>query len=309
MARAALPGPVGERRSHSAPSPARIGLAPARSILSRTSGFIASAGFTHSLSPARNCLFGCTYCYVPTLRVRAGLKPADWRHWGRHTTHKSNAADLLRRQLRPSQVIYCSPLVDPYQPSEQQVRGMPLILRALCETPPSAFVLQTRGSLILRDLDLLQDLAAKTQLSISFSLTTDRDHVRRYYEPHCDPIEDRVRTIQALEDAGIAVHCTLAPILPCNPERLADLALGCSSRAVIADPLHTRQGKPLGAVTRPEALRISQVRGFQRWHDLTFQRDILRLLRRRVEAAGRVFGVGVEGFRMLAPVGECPGAG
>ena len=309
MARAALPGPVGERASHSAPSPARIALASARSILSRTSGFIASAGFTHSLSPARNCLFGCTYCYVPTLRVRAGLKPADWRHWGHHTTHKSNAADLLRRQLRPSQVIYCSPLVDPYQPSERQVRGMPPILRALCKTPPAAFVLQTRGCLILRDLGLLQELAARTQLGVSFSLTTDREDVRRFYEPHCDPIEDRVRTIRALEEAGIPVHCTLAPILPCNPERLADLALECSSRAVIADPLHTRQGKPLGAVTRPEALRISRVRGFQRWHDLSFQRDIVGVVRRRVEAAGRAFGVGIEGFRMLAPSGERLGAG
>jgi DNA repair photolyase len=45
----------------------------ARTILSRTSGFIAAAGFTHSLSPARNCTYGCVYCYVPTLRVFAGL--------------------------------------------------------------------------------------------------------------------------------------------------------------------------------------------------------------------------------------------
>jgi DNA repair photolyase len=73
--------------------------AAARSILSPTSGFIAEAGFTHSVTPARNCTFGCTYCYVPTLGVYGGLKPEDWRRWGQFTTFKTNAAELLRREL------------------------------------------------------------------------------------------------------------------------------------------------------------------------------------------------------------------
>ena len=91
----------------------------AKSILSATTGFIAEAGFTHSLTPARNCTFGCTYCYVPTMGIYGGLKPDDWRHWGHFTTFKTNAPELLRRQLRADQVIYCSPLVDPYQPAEE----------------------------------------------------------------------------------------------------------------------------------------------------------------------------------------------
>ena len=53
----------------------------ARTILSSTSGDIAEAGFTHSLTPARNCTFGCTYCYVPTLGIYGGLKPEDWKRW------------------------------------------------------------------------------------------------------------------------------------------------------------------------------------------------------------------------------------
>ena len=74
--------------------------AESKSILSQTSGFIAQAGFTHSLSPARNCTFACTYCYVPTMGIYGGLKPEDWQNWGRFTTFKSNAPDLLRRDLR-----------------------------------------------------------------------------------------------------------------------------------------------------------------------------------------------------------------
>src|ERR1700685_125606 len=83
----------------------------ARTILSPTAGFIAEAGFTHSLTPARNCTFGCTYCYVPTMRIQGGLKPEDWQRWGQFTTFKVNAAELLRRELRPHQRIYCSPMV------------------------------------------------------------------------------------------------------------------------------------------------------------------------------------------------------
>src|ERR1035438_2264498 len=97
----------------------------ARSILSPVSGFLAEAGFTHSLTPARNCTFGCSYCYVPTLRVQGGLRPDDWKHWGEWTTFKSNAVALARRELRPHHVIYCSPLTDPYQPVEADQRLLP----------------------------------------------------------------------------------------------------------------------------------------------------------------------------------------
>ena len=287
--------PTGQRSDRSVP----IYRNPARTILSQTTGFIARAGFTHSLNPARNCVYGCTYCYVPTLRVYGGLKPVDWQRWGRHTTYKANAAELLNRELRPAQVIYCSPLVDPYQPAEQTERMMPGILRAVCDRPPAVFVLQTRGAMVLRDVGLLQELAKRTRLRISFSITTDREDIRRLYEPHCESVSDRVQAMRTLRDAGIAVHCTLAPILPCDPAGLADLALESTSRGVVADPLHTREGKPSGATTRPEALRLSVARGFQEWHRAEFQSDVLDTIRSRVESAGRAFGVGESGFRML----------
>ena len=55
----------------------------------------------------------------------------------------------------------------------------------MLETPPRVFVLQTRGPLILRDLDRLRALARRTTLRVSFSITTNREDVRRLYEPHC----------------------------------------------------------------------------------------------------------------------------
>ncbi len=142
--------------------------AEARGILSKTSGFIAEAGFTHSLTPARNCTFGCTYCYVPTMGIYGGLKPEDWRHWGQFTTFKSNAPELLRRELRDDQVIYCSPLVDPYQPAEETEQLMPRILDELLSRPPKVFVIQTRGPLIVRDLARLVELSRRTHLAREF---------------------------------------------------------------------------------------------------------------------------------------------
>jgi DNA repair photolyase len=273
--------------------------ADAKSILSATSGYIAQAGFTHSLTPARNCGFACTYCYVPTMGVYGGLMPEDWRRWGQFTTFKSNAPELLARALRPQQTIYCSPLVDPYQPAEASMEMMPRLLDVLISRPPRRFAIQTRGPLILRDLPRLVALASRTMLRVSFSLTTDREDIRRLYEPLCATLEERLDTMRQLTRAGVATHATLAPLLPCDPEGLADMAIAATARDIICDPFHVREVKTTGATTREAALRISAIRGFAEWHDPAYQTDIVARLRARASAAGRKLAAGVDGFRML----------
>jgi DNA repair photolyase len=274
--------------------------AESASILSPTTGFIAQAGFTHSLSPARNCTFACTYCYVPTMRIYGGLKPDDWNNWGRFTTFKSNAPVLLRASLRPNQIIYCSPIVDPYQPAEETECMMPRLLDELIARPPQVFAIQTRGPLILRDLARLQRLAGRTTLRVSFSITTDSDRVRRLYEPHCASIAERLETVRRLRDAGIAVHATLAPLLPCDPEALIDMALDTTDRDIVGDPFHVRAVKKCGATTRDAGVRISHVQGFAEWHDPAFQMAVVERMRRRAAEAGRRFATGPEAFGWLA---------
>lgn len=271
----------------------------ARGILTRTSGFLVEAGFTHSLTPARNCLFGCTYCYVPTMRVYAGLKREDWERWGQFTTLKDNAAELLRRELRPHQVIYCSPLVDPYQPAEESAGLMPRILEAVAQRPPAAFVVQTRGPLIVRDIAALRRAAAVTRLRISMSLTTDDDRVRRLYEPHCATLEQRLVAIRELRDAGLAVFATLAPLLPSDPERLACLAIEASARDLVGDPLHVRQAKPRGATTRDAAFRIARAHHHEAWFEPEFQNEVEARIRRVASTAGLRFETGPKGFACL----------
>ncbi len=280
--------------------PFEVFQSPAGSILSVTTGFIAEAGFTHSLTPARNCTFGCTYCYVPTMRIYGGLKPDDWRHWGQFTTFKTNAPELLRRELRGHQVIYCSPLVDPYQPAEETEQMMPRILDELLSHPPKVFVIQTRGPLIVRDLAQLVDLSAHTTLRVSFSLTTNRESIRKLFEPHCATLDCRLRAIRELRAAGITTFATLAPLLPCDPDDLAEIALGSTNQDIIGDPLHVRSVKPRGATTREAAARISEHHGFSEWLDPEFQRSIVQRIGSIVHRAGRKFATGTEGFAWLA---------
>jgi DNA repair photolyase len=276
---------------------------PAASILSVTSGYIAQAGFTHSLSPARNCTFGCSYCYVPTLRIYGGLKPDDWRHWGQFTTFKSNAPELLRRQLREHQIIYCSPLVDPYQPAEETGLLMPRVLDALLLRPPRTFVIQTRGPLIVRDLAQLVELSRRTTLRVSFSITTNRESVRKIYEPHCATIDCRLKAIHELRRAGITTFATLAPILPCDPEELARMALEATDQDIIGDPLHIRSVKPHGATTRETAYAISERHGFSDWLEPAFQRQAADRIATVVHGARRRFAMGTKGFARLAQYG------
>jgi DNA repair photolyase len=268
----------------------------ARSILTKTSGFIAEAGFTHSLTPARNCTFGCTYCYVPTMGIYGGLKPEDWKRWGQFTTFKLNAAELLRKELRPEQRIYCSPLVDPYQPEEAVEQMMPRILEAVIKAPPRVFTIQTRGPLILRDVELLKRAGAR----VSFSITTNRDDVRRLYEPHCATFEERIGVVRTLREAGIETYATLAPLLPCDPEVLARAAIEATGRDLIGDPLHIRSTKARGATTREAAFKISAAHHHDQYLDAEGQARVVEQIDRIAREAGFTFTTGPQGFARLA---------
>lgn len=274
--------------------------APARRLLSPVSGFLAEAGFTHSLTPARNCTFGCTYCYVPTMGVYGGLQPEDWQRWGQFTTVKENAAALLARELRPDQRIYCSPLVDPYQPVEAAELVMPPLIEVLLSRPPAVFVVQTRGPLVLRDVPLWQELARRTTVRISFSLTTDDDAVRRLYEPLCATVEERLDSLAALRAAGLEAYATLAPLLPCDPERLATLALEATGRDLIGDPLHVRAVKRHGATTRDAAWAVARRHGHEAWFEPAFQDDVVSRINVTATRHGHRFGIGPAAFHWLS---------
>jgi DNA repair photolyase len=179
---------------------------------------------------------------------------------------------------------------------------MPRILDALIEAPapPRVFVLQTRGPMILRDLERLRALAQRTILRVSFSITTNRDEIRKLYEPHCATISERLDAIRTLRGAGIETYATLAPLLPCDPEELAFAALDASGRDLIGDPLHIRSAKPRGATTRDAALRVSASNHHEEWLDAGFQANVVERIVRTARSRGRSFAIGPSGFAILA---------
>jgi DNA repair photolyase len=174
------------------------------------------------------------------------------------------------------------------------------VLRELIAAPPAVFVIQTRGPLILRDLDLLGALAERTLLRISFSVTTDREEIRRIFEPRCEPIAERLAAMNELSRAGLRVHATLAPLLPCDPEDLVDQAVEASNEALIVDPLHVRQTKSQGATTRDVAHRLCAAKSLHDWLDPAFQQRIVERIQQRAARQGRRCGAGVPGFSWLA---------
>lgn len=233
------------------------------------------------------------------MHVFGGLRREDWEHWGELTTFKVNAAELLRRELRGDEVVYCSPLVDPYQPAERAELQMPAILEVLIDQPPRVFVIQTRSPAILRDMTLLRRLAERTELRVSVSVTTDRDDIRRIYEPHCESNAERLAAIAELVSAGIRTFATLAPLLPCDPEVLAGQTLSVSREDLVGDPLHTRFGKRHGATTRPAAAAIAERQGHGLWFDPGFQAGIVKRIGVKAREHGRKFATGPEGFSWL----------
>jgi DNA repair photolyase len=166
--------------------------------------------------------------------------------------------------------------------------------------PPKVFVIQTRGPLILRDLSRLVELSRRTTLRVSFSITTNREAVRKLYEPHCVTIDCRLNAIRELRQAGITTFATLAPILPCDPEELAAMALEATDEDIIGDALHIRSVKPRGATTREAAHAISQKHGLSEWLDREFQNAVVERIGCTVRRAGRRFATGTEGFGWLA---------
>jgi DNA repair photolyase len=194
-------------------------------------------------------------------------------------------------------------MVDPYQPVEREYQLMPRLLTSLLARPPKAFTIQTRAPLILRDLALLLQLGQLTTLRVSMSITTNRDWIRKRYEPHCEPNEARLETITALREAGIEVYATLAPLLPCDPEVLADQALIASKRTLIGDPLHVRQTKRHGATTRQAAVLLADRFNERDWFNPEFQDSVVDAIKAAALRAGYDFAVGTGGFSLLAQTG------
>src|SRR5262245_28286384 len=184
---------------------------PCRSALNRVRGMM----FEWSLNPYMGCAHRCTFCYVRAFERRAD-RPSDERY-GTSIRVKVNVADVLARELaRPtwegSQVVVGA-ATDPYQPAEGRYR----LTRACLEVLAAAanpFSIITRGPMILRDLDVLQEASRRANVHVTFSVPTLDEEIWRTTEPGTAPPRKRLRVLKRLVDGGINASVGMAPILP-----------------------------------------------------------------------------------------------
>jgi DNA repair photolyase len=191
--------------------PAEFRLEPCRSALNRVTGM----PFKWSLNPYMGCAHRCTFCYVRAFERRAD-RPSDDRY-GRSVRVKTNVVEVLRTELSRAgwarEMVLVGAATDPYQPAEGRFR----LTRGCIETfarRASPFSIITRGPLVVRDLDVLQDAARSARVSVSLSVPTLDEAVWRATEPGTAPPRQRLRAVRILAEARIRVGVALAPILP-----------------------------------------------------------------------------------------------
>jgi len=196
---------------------------PCRNALNRVRGMM----FGWSLNPYMGCAHRCTFCYVRAFERRAD-RPSDERY-GASIRVKTNVAEVLARELaRPSwerDHVVVGAATDPYQPAEGRYR----LTRACLEVFAAAanpFSIITRGPMILRDVDVLEEASSRAEVAVTFSIPTLDEEIWRRTEPSTAHPRQRLRALRELVNAGIDTRVGMAPILPGlsdKPELLADV--------------------------------------------------------------------------------------
>jgi DNA repair photolyase len=198
-----------------------------KSILTRNNS--PDIGFDRSVNAFRGCEHGCIYCFARPTHAYHDLSPGvDFES---RLFVKPNAAQLLHAALsRPG--YECRPIAmgtntDPYQPIEKKWRVTRGILEVLrdCGHPVG---IVTKSALVMRDIDILADMAKKNLAKVCLSVTTLDPKLARVMEPRAATPSKRLEALRALSEAGIPTAVMVAPIVPAindtEIERILDAA-------------------------------------------------------------------------------------
>ncbi|MCS6864599.1 MAG: radical SAM protein [Gemmataceae bacterium] len=243
-------------------------LLESRSIFSPATGFIQRGGFQWTCNPYLGCTFGCTYCYAAFLPQNR--QPAE--QWGRWLVAKKNAVTLAHRQAKKvaGQAVYMSSVTDPYLPAERTLMLSRGILEAMLPFQPR-LVVQTRGPLVVRDIDVLQDYR---HLRVNVSIPTDSEAIRRRFEPKAPPLDQRWMALGQLQAAGLAVGICVTPTLPIqNVTEFVKKLTHFAPDVLVCQNFHDAGGR-FGADTGPAAWQLLSEFG---WNDTHYRQFVDRL--------------------------------
>ena len=171
--------------------------------------------FNWTINPYRGCTHACSYCFARS--THTFLDMGAGKDFETKIVVKVNAAQLLRKELRAKrwkgEIVAMGTNTDPYQRCEGKYKLMPQIIEALIEVR-NPFSILTKGTLILRDLELLQEAASVAEVNTAFSIGTLDEDVWRRSEPGTPHPRKRVEAVRRLTEAGIPCGVLIAPVLP-----------------------------------------------------------------------------------------------
>jgi DNA repair photolyase len=182
-----------------------------RSALNRVQGM----AFEWTLNPYRGCTHGCHYCYARRYQTQFELGADD--EFSSIIFVKTNFVDVLRRELqRPSwngQYVALGTATDCYQPIEGHYKLTRGALEALRDFHNPVGVV-TKGPMIVRDKDILSELASGPGCGVYVSVPTVDEDAWQRLEPGTAPPLQRLRAVRELVDAGIRAGVLMNPIVP-----------------------------------------------------------------------------------------------
>jgi len=172
-------------------------------------------GLAYSMNPYQGCEHGCIYCYARNTHEYWGYSAG--LDFERKILFKKNAAELLDLKLKSknwkAQNIMLSGNTDCYQPIEKTFKITRKILQVFLNHKHPVSII-TKNALILRDLDILSEMAKLNLIHVSISVTSLKEETRLILEPRTVSIKKRLETIKILSNNGIPVNVMMAPIIP-----------------------------------------------------------------------------------------------
>jgi DNA repair photolyase len=187
---------------------------PVRSLLNRCVSK-REMPFTWTINPYRGCEFACKYCYARY--THEFMEMRDGVEFEQKIYVKQHAADLLRQELRrvkPGEEIAIGTATDPYQPAERKYEVTRAILEEFARHEGLELGIVTKSNLVLRDVEVLQQIAKQNDISVHVTITTLNAELARILEPRAPRPDLRLDAVRRLNQAGISAGVSCSPVIP-----------------------------------------------------------------------------------------------
>jgi DNA repair photolyase len=172
-------------------------------------------GMAYSLNPYQGCEHGCTYCYARNSHEYWGFSAG--LDFERKIIVKTDAPKLFKKFLEKkswdASTISISGNTDCYQPAERKYRITRQLLEIALEYKQPIGMI-TKNALILRDTDLLAEMAKLNLVSAYMSINSLNEDLRSKMEPRTATSKQRLKVIEELSKAGIPMGVVVAPLVP-----------------------------------------------------------------------------------------------